>query len=314
MAMKRRSMLVLVAAGLLFVTASDVWSQERQRNRNRNRAPRIAPTHADAKYGPHERNVLDFWQAPSEEPTPVLISIHGGGFRGGNKQVVGFPLQRLLDEGISVAAITYRLSDDAIAPAQFDDAARAVQFVRSKAGEWNIDPDRFAACGGSAGAGLSLWLAFHDDLADPQSDDPLKKQSTRLKTAVVFNGQSSYDPRFLRDLFPESDTYRHSALAELFGIDMDQLDDLPEEKYRLFEEVSSITHLSKDDPPVMLVYNRPADVAVTNQGIGIHHAKLGLVLKKKMDALGIECVVTAAGEPADAPEPLEFLKKRLIGE
>src|SRR5690606_38153434 len=105
------------------------------------------------------------------------------------------------EAGISIAAITYRLSDDAIAPAQFEDAARAVQFIRSKAGEWTIDPERFAACGGSAGAGLSLWLAFHDDMAKPDSDDPVARQSTRLKCAVVFNGQSSYDPRFTRDLF-----------------------------------------------------------------------------------------------------------------
>jgi len=70
--------------------------------------------------------------------------------------------------GISVVAITYRLSDTALAPAQFHDSARAVQFIRSRAKDWNLDPKPIAATGGSAGAGLSLWLGFHDDLADPQ--------------------------------------------------------------------------------------------------------------------------------------------------
>src|SRR5580704_383283 len=103
------------------------------------------PTHRDVHYGPHERNVLDFWQAESKQPTPVLVSIHGGGFVAGNKSVQPQLLKGCLDSGISVAAINYRYSTQAIAPAPFHDGARAVQFLRSKAKEWNIDPQRFAA-------------------------------------------------------------------------------------------------------------------------------------------------------------------------
>jgi acetyl esterase/lipase len=291
---------------LALVCAAPAAPQERTKG---NATPR--PTHADVSYGPHGRNVLDFWQAKSDKPTPVLVSIHGGGFRSGNKRVMNFSVDELHRAGISVAAITYRLSDEAIAPAQFADAARAIQFIRSKAREWNIDPDRIAATGGSAGAGLSLWLAFHDDLADPGSDDPVLRQSTRLSGAIVYNGQTSYDPRFIRELFPGTDTWRHPALSQLFGVDFDDIDRLPEEKYRLFEHVSSINHLSKDDPPVMLIYGRPADAEITNQGIGIHHAKFGLVLKEKMDALGIPCIVVAGRERGDAPSPTEFLLKHL---
>lgn len=203
---------------------SPAFSQEKQ------------PTHRDVKYGPHARNVLDFWQAESKQPTPVLVSIHGGGFRSGNKSVSPVLLKECLGSGISVAAITYRLSDQAIAPAQFHDSARAIQFLRHKAKEWNIDPKRIAATGGSAGAGLSLWLGFHDDLADPKSDDPVLRESTRLTCMAVLQGQTSYDPRFIRKLFPGKDTYKHPALAQLFGVDLDKLDALPAEKYRLFEE------------------------------------------------------------------------------
>ena len=53
---------------------------------------------------------------------------------------------------------------------------------------------------------------------------------------AVNNGQTSYDPRFIRDLFPKSDTYQNSALADLFDVDLTKLDDLPPEKYKLFEE------------------------------------------------------------------------------
>lgn len=304
----QRSSLPL-ALVLALICAAPAMSQQRG---ERNATPR--PTHADVSYGPHRRNVLDFWQAKSDRPTPVLVSIHGGGFRSGNKRVMNFSVDELHRAGISVAAITYRLSDEAIAPAQFDDAARAVQFIRSNAREWNIDPERIAATGGSAGAGLSLWLAFHDDLADPESNDPVLRQSTRLNCAIVYNGQTSYDPRFIRDLFPGTDTWRHPALSQLFGIDFDEIDRLPEEKYRLFEHVSSINHLSKNDPPVMLIYGRPADAEITNQGIGIHHAKFGIVLKEKMDALGIPCIVVAGRERRDTPTPMEFLRKHLLGQ
>ena len=251
----------------------------------------MPPTHRNVKYGPHERNVMDVWLAESDQPSPVLMSIHGGGFRGGNKSVDRRLLQMCLDAGISVVAITYRLSDTAIAPAQHHDSARAVQFVRHNAKEWNLDAKRIASTGGSAGAGLSLWLGFHDDLADPDNADPVLRESTRLTCMSVYNGQSSYDPRFIRKMFPESDTYKHTALAQLYDVDLGQLDNLPEEKYKLFEEVSAINHLSKDDAPSQMIYGTRMDTPVTNQGIGIHHPKFGKLLKEQMDQLGIECQV-----------------------
>src|SRR5205823_5426962 len=96
------------------------------------------PTFENVKYGQHERNVLDFWQAKSEQPTPVLVSIHGGGFVTGDKSVAPQMLKECLDLGISVAAISYRYSTQAIAPAPFQDGARALQFLRSKAQDWNL--------------------------------------------------------------------------------------------------------------------------------------------------------------------------------
>jgi hypothetical protein len=241
-----------------------------------------------------------------------LVSIHGGGFVAGNKSVQPQLLKDCLGSGISVAAINYRYSTQAIAPAPFQDGARAVQFLRSKYMEWNIDPKRIAATGGSAGAGISLWLGFHDDMADPKSNDPILRQSTRLTCMAVFDGQTSYDPRFIRKLFPGKDIYKISALRQLFGVDLNKLDDLPGEKYKLFEEVSAINHLTKDDPPVLLSYSRPIDTEITSQGIGIHHPLFGKVLKEKMDELKIPCEVNAAGKRIDGGTPtrtIDFLKE-----
>ncbi len=95
---------VLAALVLFFAVHSKAWPQERQRPASR--PP--APTHANVKYGPHTRNVLDFWQARSNRPTPLLVSIHGGGFVAGNKSVEPQLLRQCLYSGISVAAISYR--------------------------------------------------------------------------------------------------------------------------------------------------------------------------------------------------------------
>lgn len=270
------------------------------------RGPAQPPIHPDVKYGPHDRNVMDVWLAKSDKPTPVLVSIHGGGFSGGNKSISGDLLRQCLDSGISAMAITHRLSGEAKAPAQFHDAARAVQFIRFKAKEWNLDPTRIAATGGSAGAGLSLWLGFHDDLADPDNADPVLRESTRLTCMSVNAGQTSYDPRFIRDLFPGSNVYKIGALAQLFDMDPNKLDDLPQEKYKLFEECSPITHLTKDDPPAQLSYGMSMEQA------DIHSPRFGKALKEKMDALGIRCDVYVGNEVLGGGErvsSIDFVKQ-----
>jgi acetyl esterase/lipase len=141
---------------------------------------------SDIKYGEHERNILDLWLARADEPTLLVIFYHGGGFRAGDKRrSMPVPLLlKLLEAGISVAGVNYRLTDSAPFPAQMHDSARALQFIRHYAGEHNIDPSRIGATGGSAGAHISMWLAFHDDLADPDNEDPIRRESTRL-TAIV---------------------------------------------------------------------------------------------------------------------------------
>ena len=271
----------------------------------------IPPTYENVKYGPHERNVLDFWKAKSDGPTPLLVSIHGGGFLVGEKTVPKVLLKECLDAGISVAAINYRFSSHAIAPASFHDGARAIQFLRHQSKDWNVDPTRIAASGESAGAGISLWLGFHKDLADPKSDDPISRESTRLTCMVVFEGQSSYDPRFVRNMFPGRDIHKVMPLNKLFDIDPEKLDELPAEKYKLFEEVSAINHVTADAPPVQLWYGNPMDVEVATQRIGIHHPLFGKLLKEKMAKFNRPCEVVAAGKQLDGSEPtpaIDFLK------
>jgi len=241
---------------------------------------RIEPDIKDEKYGPHERNVLDLWKATSDSPTPLVVFIHGGGFLVGYKEYVKAELiRRCRENGISVAAINYRYSSQAPFPAPFHDAARAIQYLRSKAREWNLDPGRFGATGGSAGGGMSLWLAFHDDLADPRSEDPVLRQSSRLQAVVAVAAQASYDPRWIREHIGGK-AHKHDAIAKLYGLPPEESDS--EKAHRLYEEAAAIRHLTRDDPPVYLTYEG-ADPG------GIHSSKFGEILKSEMDKLGIPC-------------------------
>ena len=247
---------------------------------------RIPPDVADEKYGPHERNVLDLWKATSDTPSPLVVFIHGGGFLVGSKEYAKAELiRRCRQNGISVAAINYRYSSQAPFPAPFHDSARAIQYLRSRAKDWNLDPSRIGATGGSAGGGLSLWLAFHDDLAEPKSDDPVLRQSSRLQAVVAVAAQCSYDPRWIREHIGGR-AHEHAAIAKLYGLPPEERDS--DNAHRLYEEAAPIHHLTKDDPPVYLTYEGP-DPPNNREGGGIHCSKFGEILKGEMDKLGIPC-------------------------
>jgi acetyl esterase len=269
-----------------------------------------APDLANVAYGPHARNVMDVWKAKSEQPTPLLVFIHGGGFRGGSKEALApAMLKGCLESGISVVAINYRLSPEVAFPAHYLDCARAIQFARSKAKEWNLDKTRVAASGGSAGAGTSLWIGFHDDLADPKNADPVLRESTRLSAMVVTGAQSTYDPRTIKQIIGGR-AHEHTALEGFYGLKHDEID--TEKAYKLYEAAAPINHLSAGDPPVYAYYSEargplPADAKA---GQGIHHINFGTYLKAKMDPLNIECVIRHADERANPNrEGVEFLKK-----
>ncbi len=256
-----------------------------------NQAAKPAPDLANEKYGPYERNVLDLWKAKSDTPTPLVVFIHGGGFKAGSKEMLAAPLLNgLLTNGVSVMAINYRLSPAVHFPAHYMDCARAIQFARFHAKEWNIDPKRIGASGGSAGAGTSLWIGFHDDMADPKNADPVLRESTRLTCMAVLGAQSTYDLRVIAEWIGEA-TARHPAFEGFYGITTNEMN--TPKAYKLYEEASAINYLTADDPPVFLYYDQP-DIPMPPDvppGAGIHHPVFGRKLKEKMDALNIECVM-----------------------
>jgi acetyl esterase len=295
--------------GVLTMEEATTWLKKQRANRPN-------PDRANVAYGKHERQVLDFYQAESDQPTPLVIYIHGGGFVAGNKNGMNAGVIRdCLKAGISCAAIHYRfVRGELDVSACMMDGARAVQFLRSMATEWNIDPFRFAAYGGSAGAGISLWLGFHDDLCDPDNADPVLRQSSRLSAVGSFGGQSTYDPRWIKAEIGGR-AWEHPSLFMMFN--MAGAEDLNNPKYfKLYEEVSAITHLTKDDTPVFMYYNEADGVLPEDArpGQGIHHPKFGHMLKKEMESLGLEAIYRHKSEsnrPNPNVEMVEFFKKYL---
>ena len=313
--MRRLSLVAVLMLGLVFPAAQ---AQEKKKQEKKAAPQQPTPTAAKFAYGKHERQVLDFWQAKSDTPTPLVLYIHGGGWRGGDKNSLnGKAIKDYLDAGISVAAINYRYvqqaEKDGVEPpvkAPLEDAARALQTIRSKAKEWNLDKKRVGATGGSAGGASSLWLALHDDLADPNSSDPIARESTRLYCAAVNGAQTTLDPQPLREWMPN---YGYGAHA--FGLkSFQELYDSRDKVMKWIKEYSPIEHVTKDDPPIYMDYGnqKVAPVKGEKQADPTHSALLGMLLEEKLKATGVEVVLVYP----DRPHPryksaAQFLIERL---
>ncbi len=276
----------------------------------------LAPTAAEVAYGPHAENVLDFWKAREDGPRPLLVYIHGGGWRGGNKELRPGQAKTFLDQGISVASIHYRLTPEHPLPAPVHDAARAIQFLRSKAAEWNIDKTRVALTGGSAGACTSMWLLFHDDLADPDATDPVLRESTRVIAAAAAAGQTSIDPKVIEPWLGPN-VLKHAMIYNAVGeATMDAAFANYEEHSDDYREFSPINHVSSGDPPLFMSYGGDMSLPSKDAGHGIHHPVYGVKMKEACDAAGVECHLLIPGTfaPEDYANPNTFLIAKLLEE
>ncbi len=277
------------------------------------------PILANIHYGDHERQVLDLWIAPAAEkaPTPLVIFIHGGGFVSSDKSIITPEmLLGLLGQGYSVAAINYRYCGPGVPlPGPMLDAGRALQFLRANAAKLRLDPKRVALCGGSAGAGIALWLNFHDDLAQPESADPVARESTRVSCSFVWGAQTSYDLRFIKK-------YVGGRLAEIdlapiiFQLPREEL--YTEKAFALYREVSPYDHVTAGDPPVFLYYDDPLTPLEPDSPPekGIHHPSFGPPMKEKIESVGGFCLLRHKDEYAIkggnyAAEILGFLQRFL---
>jgi dienelactone hydrolase len=136
----------------------------------------------NAKYGPHQRNVMDIWLPKSDKPTPIVMYIHGGGFVGGDKSHGHRqPMRKkCLAAKVAFATMNYRFLKHASYQEIMFDGARAIQALRADTRKLNIDPRRIGVYGHSAGAIMSMWLGFHPDVGKRNSKDRIGRFSSTV--------------------------------------------------------------------------------------------------------------------------------------
>lgn len=296
----------------------------------------IKPTYSRIAYGDDPQQYIDFYKADSDKPTPLVVYIHGGAWTGGSAGGIiktdvfgkhnqhGEGVQELLYKGISVASVEYRFVSKAIKegikpPVEWPmhDAARALQFIRSKAKEWNIDEACIGATGSSAGGCTVLWLAMHPDMANPNSSDLIAGESTRLSCVGVLNAQSSLDPKQLFEWFKLA-RYGGHAFGFVKKVDNKEMSDMEaclaarDQIMPWIKEYSPIEWASTDDPSICLVYAAAAQPKGEPQTDSVHGAAYGVHLKEKLDSLGVESFLIYPGHNESAyQDHIDFLVKKL---
>jgi acetyl esterase/lipase len=268
-------------------------------------APGSMPTHRDLPYDDdHSTQVLDVYLAKSDKPTPAMIYIHGGGWRAGSKNSIPGWLRAFVADGqLSVVSVEYRFTNVETHPAQVNDCLRAIQFVRHNAGKWNIDTKRLGVTGGSAGGHLSAYVALCNDAAKADSDDPVERHSSRVACAVSFAGPTDWT-------LLSSIDHLHPAYRQLIGYEPGT--PAAELAARMIKDVSPVSFVSKDDPPIMQVHGDNDDI------VPIEHARS---LHKKLEAAGVksELVVIPGGNHGvagaggeTAIRPTAFVRRLLL--
>lgn len=274
----------------------------------------LPPTTKNIAYGDHENEKMNFWRHDTPIPVGVLLDIHGGGWMGGKKDESKRPSQ--LQKGYHLASISYPLvNEGGKQPQMLNAALRAVQFLRYKAKEWNIDPTRIVATGGSAGGCSSLLIALHDDIANPKSKDPVERQSSRIAGALVAGAQTTMNPFVIKERIGEK-TFGNPMPYKPFGAEtIVELTDNWDKYKLLVSQCSPLNHLTKDDPPLHLFYNVNREFPTTKSSNGIHSPIFGEIILEACKKIGVECHLQYHEKDRLQPKVSreEFLNRLLLG-
>ena len=249
-------------------------------------------------------------------PFPLIIEIHGGGFMMGQKSGAISPMLEGLKRNYAVASINYRLSKEAQFPAAVNDVKAAIKFLRANAGKYNLDPNKFASWGGSAGGNLSAMAAVSGDvksLIDPALGNA--EVSDKVQAAIDWFGPiyfSTMDAEFAA-LGSSGKMGPTNAMSSAESKYLGKQVGTPEAQ-PLVEAASPMTYITKDDPPMYIQHGTADRNIPITQSMNFAQ-KLG-------EAIGKEKVVFEkiegeghGGSKFDAPENaqklLDFLDKAL---
>ncbi len=170
-----------------------------------------------------------------KNPAPVLIFIHGGGWRKGDKHDYLAYLIDYAKKGYVTATVAYRFSQEALFPGALLDVKCAIRWIRSHAEQYMIDPQRIAVIGGSAGGHLALMAGYTADIAefDTECSD---SSSARVQAVVDFYGPSDLTTDF---------AIKQKSPKQFLGKTYD-------EDPQLYLKASPKTYITADDPPTLI--------------------------------------------------------------
>jgi acetyl esterase/lipase len=194
-----------------------------------------------------------------DKPLPVVVNIHGGAFKMGDKSMGALDLADLVAGGdYAGVTINYRLSGEAVWPAQIHDCKAAIRWVRANAAKYHFDPDRIAVIGSSAGGHLAAMLGTSGGVAELEGDlGPYKETSSKVRCVV--------------DQFGPSDLL---AMGQYPGLIKHDAPDSPESELiggalqthkAAARSASPITYVSPDDPPFLILHGSQDPLVPFNQ-------------------------------------------------
>ncbi len=249
----------------------------------------------------HERQKLDLYVPPATNPLPLVIWVHGGGWRDGSKN--GGRSLHFLEHGYAAASIGYRLSQDAIFPAQIEDCKAAVRWLRAHAQDYNLDPDRFAAWGASAGGHLVALLGTSGGFNEFDKGENLAV-SSRVQAVVDFYGPTDFT-QMSKQALPDATTHPDapdSSTARLLG------GPIQENKAKA-AKANPITYVNRDNPPFLILHGNHDKLVPYQQSEMLHAA---------LQEAGVDVTLTifegaghALGPPKVDRLVLEWLDTRL---
>lgn len=187
---------------------------------------------------------VDVFVPETTEAPPLVIYIHGGGWRIGSRKS---PFAKsLAAHGLAVASVDYRFSTQAKFPAQIHDCKGAVRWLRANAAKFGYNASRIAAVGESAGAQLAVLLGTSGGVAETEGNTGGNlNQSSSVQAVVDFFGATDF---LLRARTQPGQTERPGMSAyELFGGPVS-------EKEKLARLASGALFVSQDDPPLLAVH------------------------------------------------------------
>ena len=262
-------------------------------------------TYRDLAYvsGGHPRQKLDLYIPDDGAALPLVIWVHGGAFRMGDK-ADGVPTE-ILDAGYALASVNYRLSQHALFPAQIEDVKAAVRWLRAHAATYRLDPERFGAWGPSAGGHLVAMLGTtgHLDIFDVGENLDV---SSHVRAVVDYFGPTDFlqmDAQRLPDGMVHDTP--DSPESELVG------GPIQEHPTRV-ARANPITYVTADAPPFLIVHGDQDPLVPYQQSVLLHTA---------LEEAGVPVTFyTVAGgghgqftDPKVAELTLAFLKRHLQG-